>query len=306
MENYIIQTQNLSFQYKDKSVLTNINLQVPEGSIYGFLGINGAGKTTSIKIILGLIKVPDACVFLFGKDINYHHSEILSQIGCLVESPALYKNLSAYDYLRIKQTMLGLDRKMIEWALEIVDLQTVARQTISEFSLGMKQRLGIAWALINDPKLLILDEPTNGLDPVGIKDMRLLIKHLQADLGKTIFVSSHLLSEVEKTATDIGILHKSSLVFQGNEDDLAVTFKNNLSLRTNQPIPTISLLSALGYSVSEVEEEILVEIKDRQDIIKINQLLVENDIEVYQLHTKAFHLEALFMQITKPLTSLVL
>jgi ABC-2 type transport system ATP-binding protein len=306
MENYIIQNQNLSFQYKDKSVLTNINLQVPEGSIYGFLGINGAGKTTSIKIILGLIKVPDACVFLFGKDINYHHSEILSQIGCLVESPALYKNLSAYDYLRIKQTMLGLDRKMIEWALEIVDLQTVARQTISEFSLGMKQRLGIAWALINDPKLLILDEPTNGLDPVGIKDMRLLIKHLQADLGKTIFVSSHLLSEVEKTATDIGILHKSSLVFQGNEDDLAVTFKNNLSLRTNQPIPTISLLSALGYSVSEVEEEILVEIKDRQDIIKINQLLVENDIEVYQLHTKAFHLEALFMQITKPLTSLVL
>lgn len=298
MKKCIIETRDLSFQYKDKYILSNINIHVPEGSIYGFLGVNGAGKTTSIKILLGLIKVPDNTVFLFGKDINYNRSEILAQIGCLIESPALYKNLSAFDYLKIKQTMLGLDKKMIDWALEIVDLKLVSRQPINEFSLGMKQRLGIAWALINNPKLLILDEPTNGLDPIGIKDMRRLLAHLQTDLGKTIFVSSHLLNEIEKTATDIGILHKSSLVFQGNQDIWASTFKSNLSLRTNQTIPTITLLSTCGYRVSEHGDDILVEIDNHQDIPKINQLLVENNIEVYYLGTKNFHLEDLFMQIT--------
>ena len=305
MEKLIIETRNLSFQYKEKNIISEINIQVPEGSIYGFLGVNGAGKTTTIKIILGLIQVPDNTVFVFGKDINHHRTEILSKIGCLVETPALYKNLSAFDYLRIKQTMMGLDKKSIDWVLNIVDMNRAKNQIISEFSLGMKQRLGIAWALLNDPQLLILDEPTNGLDPVGIKDIRQLITHLQTDLGKTVFVSSHLLNEIEKNATDICILHNSTLVFQGKESQLRSVFKDRVHLKTNCPSQTYQLLVALGYAVSQQEGNIFVEIQHEQDIAKINQLLVESNIEVYQLSTKTYHLEELFMQITETSNALV-
>jgi lantibiotic transport system ATP-binding protein len=305
MEKFIIETRNLSFQYKERNVLSDLNIQVPEGAIYGFLGVNGAGKTTTIKIILGLIQVPDNTVFVFGKDINYHRIEILSKIGCLVETPALYKNLSAFDYLRIKQTMMCLDKKSIDWALDIVDMTRAKNQTISEFSLGMKQRLGIAWALLNDPQLLILDEPTNGLDPVGIKDIRQLTTHLQADLGKTIFVSSHLLNEIEKNATDICILHNSTVVFQGKESQLRSVFKEKLYLKTNQPKQTYQLLFVLGYAVSEQDGGIFVEIQHEQDIAKINQFLVESNILVYQLSTQTYHLEDLFMQITASSNALV-
>lgn len=306
MEKFIIETRNLSFQYKERNVLSDINIQVPEGAIYGFLGVNGAGKTTTIKIILGLIQVPDNTVFVFGKDINLHRIEILSKIGCLVETPALYKNLSAFDYLRIKQTIMVLDKKRIDWALDIVDMTRAKNQTIGEFSLGMKQRLGIAWALLNNPQLLILDEPTNGLDPVGIKDIRQLITHLQADLGKTVFVSSHLLNEIEKNATDICILHNSNLVFQGNKSQLRSVFKDKVYLKTNQPTQAYQLLFALGYAVFEQDGGIFVEIQHEQDIAKINQLLVQSNVEVYQLSTKTYHLEDLFMQITASSNALVL
>jgi lantibiotic transport system ATP-binding protein len=198
-----------------------------------------------------------------------------------------------------------LDKKSIDWALDIVDMTRAKNQTISEFSLGMKQRLGIAWALLNDPQLLILDEPTNGLDPVGIKDIRQLTTHLQADLGKTIFVSSHLLNEIEKNATDICILHNSTVVFQGKESQLRSVFKDKLYLKTNQPKQTYQLLFVLGYAVSEQDGGIFVEIQHEQDIAKINQFLVESNILVYQLSTQTYHLEDLFMQITASSNALV-
>lgn len=299
MDKFIIETRNLSFQFKEKNIISNINIQVPNGAIYGFLGVNGAGKTTSIKIILGLIQVPDNKVFIFGKDINYHRTEILSKIGCLVEAPALYKNLSAFDYLRIKQTMMCLDKRNIDWALDIVDMSRAKNQLIGEFSLGMKQRLGIAWALLNDPELLILDEPTNGLDPVGIKDIRNLINNLQTNLRKTVFVSSHLLNEIEKNATDICILHNSNLVFQGKESQLRNIFKEKVYLKTNANPQAHQLLEILGYAVSLQDENILVEVQSEQEIAKINQILVSNNIEVYKLSMKTYNLEDIFMQITE-------
>jgi lantibiotic transport system ATP-binding protein len=206
--------------YKGDVVLDNINLTVKENSIYGFLGANGAGKTTTLRLILGLLKKQQGDILIFGKPFNRHRIEILRKIGSLIESPSLYSHLTATENLMIWQKIYQCPKSRIPEVLHLVGLPDTKQKKASDFSLGMKQRLSIAVALLHNPTLLILDEPTNGLDPGGIVEIRKLLKFLNKEHGITILISSHLLAEIEKLVTDIGIINKGKMLFQGSLEHL--------------------------------------------------------------------------------------
>lgn len=220
MQNICLRTTNLSHQWKPQSPALNaINLQVPIGSIYGFLGPNGAGKTTTLRLILGLLKKQQGDIDVFGLRWETRRIDILRRIGSLIESPSLYSQLSARENLKVLQRVYRCPYVRIGEVLELVGLADTAAKKVRKFSLGMKQRLAIAIALLNNPDLLILDEPTNGLDPEGIIEMRELFRELNRG-GVTILMSSHLLGEMEKLITYTGIIHKGQLLFQGTMEQL--------------------------------------------------------------------------------------
>jgi len=211
---FIVQTQNLSKYFGKEQAVSNINLQIRKGEIYGFLGPNGAGKTTTIRMLLGLMKPSSGTIKIFQKDIAKDRIQILANVGSLVENPSYYPHLTAYENLEALRKILGVPKSRIDEVLQIVRLKEVANKKVKGFSLGMKQRLGIAAALLHNPELLILDEPTNGLDPSGIIEIRNLIKRLPKEYGMTIIISSHLLSEIDQMATQVGIVSKGTLIFQ--------------------------------------------------------------------------------------------
>jgi len=213
---YILETNRLSYAFSGRqTVLKEINLQVPEGSIYGFLGPNGAGKTTTLKLILGLLTRQQGDISLWGQSFEKDRKGLLRRVGAFIETPSLYGHLSAMDNLLVWQKIYRCPPGNIGRALSLVGLTDTGSKKVRQFSFGMKQRLGIAVALLHRPAFLILDEPTNGLDPHGIIDIRELLKTLNREQGITILVSSHLLSEVEKLATHTGIIHHGSMVYQG-------------------------------------------------------------------------------------------
>lgn len=211
MEDYILQTQSLSKKFGKQIAVNSIDVCVPRGKIYGLLGPNGAGKSTFLKMICGMIK-PSSGSILFN-NAPWNRS-VLSEIGALIENAPLYPNLTAYENCRVRSLALGIEKSRIDEVLEIVGLSDTGKKKSGQFSMGMKQRLGIALALINHPQLLILDEPTNGLDPIAIKDLRGLIRGF-AEQGTTVILSSHILSEVEQIADHVGIIATGSLEFQG-------------------------------------------------------------------------------------------
>ncbi|MDR1202341.1 MAG: ATP-binding cassette domain-containing protein [Tannerellaceae bacterium] len=215
----LLETINLNFNYGKQQVLNNICLKIPRGSIYGYLGKNGAGKSTTIKLLLGLEKTPIGTVYFDNKEFNANRQSILFNTGCLIETPSFYENLSAHENLKYLNILYKCGEQRIQYVLEIVRLTKDQNKKVKYFSTGMKQRLGIAMAMLHNPKLLILDEPLNGLDPEGVYEMRELMIELQNE-GKTIFLSSHILSEVEKICTHIGILNDGKLLFQGEIDSL--------------------------------------------------------------------------------------
>ncbi|MDR2473306.1 MAG: ATP-binding cassette domain-containing protein [Tannerella sp.] len=215
----IIQTENLCFDYRKHSVLENVNINIPEGAIYGYLGKNGAGKSTTIKLLLGLLTPAKGKVLYKGMDLSTNRLKILGFTGNLIEAPSFYPNLTGYENLKYMDMFLRHGDKRIAETLALTGLTDAADRRAKHYSTGMKQRLGIAMAMLNRPEILILDEPVNGLDPEGIHEVRELILRLQSE-GKTIFLSSHLLSEIEKICTHIGILNNKSIVFEGTKDDL--------------------------------------------------------------------------------------
>ena len=214
----IIEVNHLSKKFKDTYAVNDLSFTVNEGDIYGFLGQNGAGKSTTIRMLLTLIKPTGGEISLFGKKLSTHRSEILRQVGAVIEKPDLYKYLSAYDNLSIFAKMSGIKvtKQLLMQQLQMVGLEDRAKDTVRTFSQGMKQRLGIAVALVHNPALIILDEPTNGLDPQGIADMRNLILRLSREMGKTVLISSHLLSEIELIANRMIIIHKGKKMAEGN------------------------------------------------------------------------------------------
>lgn len=299
MSALIIETRNLSYQFGKQLVLDQVSLNVKEGSIYGFLGPNGAGKTTTIKVLLNLLQTDNEKVFLFGKDLKRNRIEILSGIGSLIEQPAIYPHLSGKENLLNRALLLRVNATRVREMLDLVNLTEHANKKAGKYSLGMKQRLGIALALLNDPKLLILDEPTNGLDPNGIIEIRQLIRKLVEERGKTVFISSHLLSEVEKMVSHIGIINRGKLLFQGTIEELNNLSKKQLEIQTNDLVSSKELLCRNGYQAEISLDKILIPYQSLNQSAEINSLLVKQDHKVYNLSISKQNLENLFLSITQ-------
>ncbi|MEI7964634.1 MAG: ABC transporter ATP-binding protein [Chitinophagaceae bacterium] len=246
----VIRVNHLSKQFNEVTAVKDLSFSVNEGDVYGFLGQNGAGKSTTIRMLLTLVKPTSGDIQIFGQDLASHRSAILKQVGAVIEKPDLYKYLSAYDNLAIFARMSGIkpEKKILMEQLQRVGLDERANSKVKTFSQGMKQRLGIAVALVHDPRLIILDEPTNGLDPQGIADMRQLILHLSHDLGKTILVSSHLLSEIELVANRMLIIHAGKKMVEGRVDELLDPAKSLVQLSTSDDQQTRQQLQSTPWA----------------------------------------------------------
>lgn len=300
MGNYAIETVGLNFNFGNQTIVKDLSLQVPKGSIYGFLGPNGAGKTTTIKILLNLLKSPSDQVFIFGKEINSNRIAILKRVGALVEQPAIYGHLTGKENLINRCILLGIKKTKAAEMLALVGLTDAANKKASKYSLGMKQRLGIAQALISDPELLLLDEPTNGLDPNGIIEVRNLMIELATKHQKTILVSSHLLAEIERTATHVGIINKGQLLFQGTIDELHQLSKPMLEIEVNNIGNASAFIAKAGYEiVTQTDKKITVPFTSAQKSGELNTLLVQNGFTVSSLYQQRKDLENLFLDITK-------
>ncbi len=297
-ESAIINIQRLQFAYAvNDLVLENLNLSVPPTSIYGFLGANGAGKTTTIRAILGLLQPSHGQIQLFGKALNSDRSKILYKIGSLIESPSLYLHLSGYDNLRIACKYLNIPYKRIEEVLALVQLQKEGRKITKKYSTGMKQRLGLAIALLNDPDLLILDEPVNGLDPTGIIQIRTIIQKLH-QAGKTIFLSSHLLSEVEKIATHVGVIHNGQMIFEDTIEKVNQLKKGQkILIRTDEINRAVASLER-QYPLNILEERLIeMNIPSVELIPRIIQELTTKNIKLYEVKIVESDLEQLFINL---------
>lgn len=297
MENYIVETKNLTKNFGEFKAVNNVNLKVEKGSIYGFLGPNGAGKSTTIRMLLGLITPSFGESKIFGMKLSENRIDILRKVGSLVESPSCYGNLTAYENLEIARVMYKAPKEQIDNVLEIVDLLNAKNKKVNQFSLGMKQRLAIALALIGNPELVILDEPTNGLDPKGIHEMRNLIKELPKKLGVTVIISSHILSEIEAMATHIGIINKGNLIFQGTIDELKKNSGERVLIEAEPKDIAYKLLNGKGYNL-DMDGKYIV-IKDKGvDRAKVSRELVLADINLYHISKEEKDLENVFLEMT--------
>jgi ABC-type multidrug transport system ATPase subunit len=295
----VIQTEGLSFSFGNQQVVKSLSLQVPAGSIYGFLGPNGAGKTTTIKMLLNLLKTDKGSIHIFGQELQSNRINILSQIGSLIEQPAIYHHLTGRENLMNRAMLLQVKEQRVDEMLKLVQLTNAANKKAGQYSLGMKQRLGIALALLNNPKLLILDEPTNGLDPNGIIEIRELLVRLMGD-GKTVFISSHLLGEIEKMATHVGIINNGELMFQGTIGDLQNISQPLINIETDNTVDAANLLKRHNYTVTDIDNDRLyVPFTSKQEVGEINTLLIQNNITVTSISKQHKDLERLFLDITK-------
>jgi ABC-type multidrug transport system ATPase subunit len=295
----VIRTEGLSFSFGNQQVVKSLSLQVPAGSIYGFLGPNGAGKTTTIKMLLNLLKTDQGSIHIFGQELQSNRINILSQIGSLIEQPAIYHHLTGKENLLNRAMLLQVNENRVDEMLKLVQLTNAAHKKAGQYSLGMKQRLGIALALLSDPKLLILDEPTNGLDPNGIIEIRELMIRLVQEQGKTVFISSHLLAEIEKMATHVGIINQGELLFQGSVKDLENISQPQVQIEADNTVDAANLLKRHDFIVNNINHERLyIPFTSKQQIGEINSLLVQNGITVFGINKQQKDLEKLFLDIT--------
>lgn len=301
MPDALIKTCQLQFAFRPgQPVLQNLNLCIERGSVYGFLGPNGAGKTTTIRLLLDLIRPQSGEIRLFGRSVRENRVAVFSKIGSLIEQPSLYLHLSGADNLAIARRYTQAPASRVAEVLELVGLSDAARKKVGAYSLGMKQRLGLAMALLHQPELLFLDEPTNGLDPAGIIEMRELIKRLNREWGVTVFVSSHLLSEVEKTCTHVGIIHRGDMRFEGSLTELQTLRegKATLLLETSDNARASSLLGE-SFAVQHLNDSLIsLPYENREQAAAVNERLVGQGLAVYQLRTQRSDLEGLFLEIT--------
>ncbi|HET9278655.1 MAG TPA: ABC transporter ATP-binding protein [Flavitalea sp.] len=297
----IIEVSNLSKHYKDIKAVDDISFSVNQGEIYGFLGQNGAGKSTTIRMLLTLVEPTRGSIRIFGNNLLTHRKEILRQVGAIIEKPDLYKYLTALENLSIFAKLSGIrpTRDQLLQQLEMVGLQERANSKIKTYSQGMKQRLGIAVALIHDPKLIILDEPTGGLDPQGIADMRNLILRLSKEHGKTIFVSSHLLSEIEVVADRMLILDKGKKIVEGAVRELFDLSKTVIEVEVNNPVQIYEKLKSGSWSgnLKELRDHKLILELDKARIPQLHVYLVEIGAELIALRPR-HSLEDYFLSLT--------
>ena len=296
----IISVNNLSKHFKEITAVDDLSFSVDEGDVYGFLGQNGAGKSTTIRMLLTLIKPTKGSISIFNKNLLTHRSEILKEVGAVIEKPDLYKYLSAFDNLAIFAKMSGIKphRSLLLQQLKMVGLEERAFSKVKTFSQGMKQRLGIAVALVHDPRLIILDEPTNGLDPQGIADMRNLILKLSHEMGKTILVSSHLLSEIEVVANRMLIIHKGKKMIEGNVAELLDPSKSLVHLETTNDNDARAKLqqSVWAEFLQDNTKELQLKM-DRERIPALVNDLVNMQVQVISVNP-THSLEDYFLSLT--------
>lgn len=298
MSQLIIETKNLNKEFQGFKAVNELNLQVQKGRIYGFLGPNGAGKSTTIRMLLGLMKPTNGEIKIFQKDLSKNKMEILKKIGSIVEAPSYYGNLTAYENLQVTAKLLDINYKAIDEVLEIVKLSEWKNKQVKKFSLGMKQRLGIAQALISKPELLILDEPTNGLDPSGIHEIRELIKTLPKISDMTIIISSHILSEIELMVDDIGIINKGNLLFQGTLKELHSKSKSEICIGSKNLNRTMETLKSYGYKSRLDKDHIFVQPKGVPADELLRELVIR-DNKIFKFIEVQKNLEEIFMDLTE-------
>lgn len=297
-----VETVGLCHAYRNRtSVVSDLNLAVPRGSIYGFLGPNGAGKTTTLRLLLGLLRVQVGSIRVHGLDPEHHRRLILARTGSLIESPSLYGHLSAAENLRLWQVIHGCSKSRIKEVLLLTGLPETGRQPVREFSMGMRQRLGVATALLGSPELLVLDEPTNGLDPAGIIDMRDLLRRLNRETGVTVLVSSHLLSEVEKLVTHIGVIKRGQLVFQGPLSEVVDRARESAHgvMNTDDDLLAVALLRGAGIPARYEADHVSLPALPLAELAIANRMLVNAGVGVHGIGAARRDLESIFMNLVR-------
>lgn len=293
----IVATDNLSKEYDGVYRVQELDIRIKEGNIYGFLGPNGAGKSTTMKMLLGLVKPTSGTIEIMGKPFNEkNRRDILSSVGSLIESPSYYGHLTGRENMEIIRRLLDLPKKNIEEAVHIVRMENQMEKKVKNYSLGMKQRLGIAMALARFPKLLILDEPTNGLDPAGIEEMRELIKMLPKQYGMTVMISSHILSEIDQMATVVGIINQGCLIFQEKMSVLDMQREPQIILRTSDNNHAFQLLKKANPQ--RTTDGLQIGALTDEQTGAVVQCLCSNGISVYRVEEHRESLEDIFLNLT--------
>ena len=300
MNDYIIETHDLTKKYGSQTSVSHLNIHVKKGRIYGLLGRNGAGKTTTMRMLLGLTAPTSGEVTIFGKPFQGNEKNILPRIGCLIESPGLYGNMSAYDNLAVKCRLFGInDKRYIENILKTVGLSNVGKKKTKHFSLGMKQRLGIGMALVGEPDLLLLDEPINGLDPQGIAEIRDMIFKLRDEQNMTIIISSHILEELSKIATHYGIIHNGTLVQEITKEELMQRCGERMEIFLDDPKQALPVLDQMGFKNYQVTDKNTIHIYERLDeSAAVNMELAKAGVSVRGIGITSEELENYFLNLT--------
>ena len=301
LNDFVIETNNLTKQYGQQKSVANLSIHVKKGRIYGLLGRNGAGKTTTMKMLLGLTNPTAGEVRIFGKDIHKSEKKILSRIGSLIESPGFYPNLTGTENLKIIARLRGIPtRDAIKNALDVVGLSYMDKKLFSQYSLGMKQRLGIANAIMHDPELLILDEPINGLDPIGIAEVRDFLKRISTEQGKTILISSHILSEMALLADDIGIIDNGVLLEEKSLEELQQKNSKYIHFIVTDTSQASRILEVDFHTSNfHVDDDHNLRLYDTEiPVATITRKWIENGIDVSEAHTKNDTLEDYFKKVT--------
>ncbi len=298
MSEYIIETNKLTKKFKGRIAVESVDLKIKQGEIYGFLGPNGAGKTTTIRMLLGLAKPSYGSIRIFGKDMKKEKLSVLKRVGSLVEYPSYYGHLTAYENLEAIRILLDAPKSRIEEVLKIVRLSKEAKRPVKGFSLGMKQRLGIAAALLGNPELLILDEPTNGLDPSGILEMRELIKSMPKEHGITILVSSHLLSEIDQMATEVGIISKGKMIFQDSIEAMREKSTSRIAIKVNEAEQAWRMLLSKGIQAEMENKQLYLSQFSDEVVSNVVTELITNRFSVYRVQEEKKSLEDIFLELT--------
>lgn len=297
----VLKTVNLKKTIGKRIIVSEISLELKSGEIFGFLGPNGAGKTTTIRMIVGLSKITEGDIYIGGCSIRSNFKKAIRDVGCIVENPELYKYMSGLDNLKLFAKLYGIDRARIDEVVKIVGLENAIKDKVKTYSLGMKQRLGIAQALLHHPKLLILDEPTNGLDPAGIREMRELLRSLAQKEGLTVFISSHILSEMQQMCDRVGIINRGKMITVKTVDEIlnlaSDSSKTRLVIRTNDNAKSSELISALGIENKPEADGIHVEV-EKEKVPDIVTALAGAEIAVYGMDSQEQSLEDVFIKLT--------
>jgi ABC-2 type transport system ATP-binding protein len=295
-----IETLDLTRRFGDRIAVDRVSMTVPERSIYGFLGRNGAGKTTTIKVLLGLLRADSGQARIAGIDVAADRIGAARKVGALLEAQGFYAHLTGRGNLDLTRRLLGLPATEVDRVLDVAEMTAHGRRRVADYSLGMRQRLGLARAMLGAPPVLVLDEPTNGLDPEGIADMRRFLRELPARSGATVLLSSHLLDEIERTATHVGILSQGKLVLEGALDELKAGLASEVAIGTDAPDRAAALAREHGFDIEQRDGELVARFAAREDAhgaaAALNRVLCTAGVRVHALAPRQRTLETLYRQ----------